>query len=500
MQLGRIETAEIVPPKIEEIELRKPRMAPPDSLKQIFEASPFERAGHSYGKSFRDVVRSLARDFSNPPDLVAFPRSEEDISRVMDWCGSSGYALMIYGGGSTVAAGVEPPAGNWPGCVSLDLRHLDKVLEIDSRSRAARIQGGIYGPALEAGLKESGLTLRHFPQSFEFSTLGGWIATRSGGHFATNRTHIEDFVESVRLITPAGALESRRLPASGAGPQMERLVAGSEGSLGVITEAWMRLQERPRYRAGTSIKFPDYGEAVAAVRDLAQSDLFPTNCRLLDPTEAMISGTAIGKDAILLVAFESADHSPEAAMKRALDICRAHGGKFPDDAASVRSEGDREGAAGNWRRTFLEGPYLRDGLACLGMVIETFETAVTWDKFEKFHGGILEAVRGALGKVCGKGIVSCRFTHAYPDGVAPYYTVIGPGRAGSQLSQWNEIKAAASEAILRFGGTITHHHSVGRDHRPWYDRERPELFAKALLAAKQAVDPKGILNPGVLVG
>ena len=499
-QLGKVELSDISPPQIGDIALRKPRVQPPKSLESICDGSPLERAGHSYGKSFRDVVRGLERDFSNPPDWVAFPRSENDLTAVLDWCGSQGIAAIPYGGGSSVTGGVEPPPEGWPGSVSIDLKHLDKVLEIDRASRAARIQGGIYGPALEAGLKDSGLTLRHFPQSFEFSTLGGWIATRSGGHFATLHTHIEDFVESLRVVTPSGTLATRRLPASGAGPSPERFFAGSEGSLGIITEAWMRLFERPKFRAGTSVKFADYAKAVAVVRELAQSDLYPTNCRLLDAAEAMISGTNFGKDAILLLAFESADHPPEASMKRALEICRAHEGKIPENAAEIRTEGDRSGAAGSWRRTFLEGPYLRDALVRLGMVIDTFETACTWDRFEAFHEGVKKAAQDALASVCGKGLISCRFTHVYPDGVAPYYTVLGLGRPKGRLAQWGEIKTAAAQAIHDLGGTITHHHAVGRDHQPWYEKERDPLFGAALRGAKKVLDPKGILNPGIVVG
>ncbi|MEW6268156.1 MAG: FAD-binding oxidoreductase [Thermodesulfobacteriota bacterium] len=490
------------PPRVEELALRAPRIVPPANLAAICSTDPEDRAGHSYGKSFRDVVRALAREYPNPTDVIARPRSEDELVAVLDWCSATGAAAIPYGGGSSVVGGVEPPAdGAHAAAVTVDLGALDRVLEIDRTSRAARIQAGVLGPALEDQLRPHGLTLRHFPQSFEVSSLGGWIATRSGGHFATLYTHIDDFVESLRVVTPAGLVETRRLPGSGAGPSPDRMFVGSEGILGVITEAWMRLQDRPRWRASASVTFGDFLAGAETVRAIAQSGLAPTNCRLLDAGEAMTSGAGAGDVAVLVLGFESADHRPDAWMARALDICRDHGGNVPPGAGETRDDerGAREGAVGAWRKAFLDGPYLRDVLAAMGMISETFETAITWERFPAFHAAVMDATQDAVRRVCGAGQVSCRFTHVYPDGPAPYYSVIAPGRRGSQLSQWAEIKAAASETLLRLGGTITHHHAVGRDHRPWYDRQRPDGFARALVAAKRALDPNGILNPGVLV-
>jgi alkyldihydroxyacetonephosphate synthase len=354
-------------------------------------------------------------------------------------------------------------------------------------SQAARIQAGATGPRLEEQLREHGLTLRHYPQSFEYSTLGGWIATRAGGHFATLGTHIDDFVESVRALTPRGIWESRRLPGSGAGPSPDRMLIGSEGILGVITEAWVRVRERPRFRASATATFGSLAVGAEAVRALAQSGLHPSNCRLLDPGEAALTGAAPEGRALLVLGFESADHPLDAWMARAAELCRDHGGEF--------SEGRRDSAADTWRDAFLQMPYLRDTLIAGGIFAETFETAITWDRFEDF----VEGVRSRALEALGEGRVTCRLTHVYPDGAAPYFTVLAPARRGDELAQWEEVKAAASEAILAAGGTITHHHAVGRDHRRWYDRQRPEPFAEALRAAKGAVDPAGMLNPGVLI-
>jgi alkyldihydroxyacetonephosphate synthase len=485
-----------------DLNLRAPRIKPPDALAAICSTRVHDRAEHSYGRSFSDIVRAFRRDYPNPFDLVAYPRNEEDIVRLLEWCTSARVAASPYGGGSSVVGGVEPPAGgDYRGAVSVDLSKLDKVLEVDRASRAARIQGGAMGPALEDQLRPHGLTLRHFPQSFEFSSLGGWIATRSGGHYATLYTHIDDFVESTRVVTPAGTLESRRLPGSGAGPSPDRMFIGSEGALGVITEAWMRLQDRPKFRAGASITFPDFITGAKAVRAISQTGLYPANCRLLDPGEAANAGANQGEAAVMVLAFESADHALEPWMKRALECCADFGGQIPQASAATRTdqEATHEGAAGAWRDAFLKAPYLRDSVVAMGMVSETFETAITWDRFEDFHTKLMQRAQEAVTRVCGQGTVTVRFTHAYPDGPAPYYTILAPGKPGSQLEQWAEIKQEVSDTLISLGGTITHHHAVGRDHRPWYDRQRPELFASAFRAAKRALDPQAVLNPGVLI-
>jgi alkyldihydroxyacetonephosphate synthase len=310
-------------------------------------------------------------------------------------------------------AGIEPPLGDRP-VVTIDLRNLDRVLEIDATSQAARIQGGVYGPVLENQLKPSGLTLRHFPQSFEFSSLGGWIATRGGGHYATLYTHIDEFVESLRVVTPAGVLESFRLPGSGAGPSPDRMFIGSEGILGIIVEAWMRLRPRPKFRAATSARFQDFYRAAEAVRAIAQAHLYPANCRLLDPGEAQVNGVGDGTVSIIVLNFESADRPMESMLARALEIVRAHGGEY-DDPANAKEGAQRQGASGQWRDSFLRMPYNREVLTPRGIITETFETSITWDRFPDFHAQIKAATEKAIQEITGRpGIVTCRFTHVYP--------------------------------------------------------------------------------------
>ncbi|MBS0559809.1 MAG: FAD-binding oxidoreductase [Proteobacteria bacterium] len=483
-------------PDLEAVALRAPRLMPPASLAAFCFAERYDRAAHAFGKSYQDTVWGMLNDYASAPDVVAYPRTEQEVAAVMDWAGDAGAMLVPFGGGSSVVGGVTALAARDRPLVTLDLREMGKVLEIDRASRAARIQGGAFGPALEAQLKPHALTLRHFPQSFEYSTLGGWIATRSGGHFASLYTHIDDFVESMRVVTPAGALETRRLPGSGAGPSPDRMFIGSEGILGVITEAWMRLQDRPTHRTDQVVLFKDLYAAARGLRAVSQAGLYPSNCRVLDPMEARNTGAGDGSAAILVLAFESADHKTEAWMARALECCADHGGTLETaDAASARA-----GAAAKWRQAFIRMPYAREKMVPRAIITDTFETAITWDRFEALHGAIVAATEAAIREVTGRaGQVTCRFTHVYPDGPAPYFTFHGMGRHGALLEQWNAIKRAASDALIAAGGTITHHHAVGREHRPWYDRQRPDLFAGALLAAKRSLDPKGVLNPGVLI-
>src|SRR5882724_4614471 len=326
-----------VVPRLEDLALRTPRVAPPASLATFCSSERYDRVAHAYGKSYPDYVRAMLGDYHSAPDVVAYPRNEAEISAVMDWTGGIGASLTPFGGGSSVCGGVEPRVDGlrYKAAVTLDLRNLGKVIEVDQISRAALIEGGAYGPSLENQLKPHGLTLRHFPQSFEYSTLGGWIATRSGGHFATGPTHIDELVESVRALTPSGPWESRRLPGSGAGPSPDRMLIGSEGILGVIVDAWVRVRERPTEKVSCGVAYDDFAAGAEAVREISQSGLNPSNCRLLDATESDTTSAGPPGKALLVLGFESAHFPVEEPMSLALDICRNHGG----DPGEMRRSG-----------------------------------------------------------------------------------------------------------------------------------------------------------------
>ena len=488
--------SDIPEPTLDSISLRVPRFALSKSLESICSSSKVDRISHCYGKSFRDIWRGANGIFGNPPDYIAFPKSEDDIIALYKFAESENVSIIPFGGGSSVAGGIEPTLDlSYAGVITVDMRFFNKILEIDKESRSARIQGGIFGPEIEKGLKPHGLTLRHFPQSFEFSTLGGWIATRSGGHFATLYTHIDEFVQSVRMVTPSGIMQSRRLPGSGAGPSEERLVSGSEGIFGIITEAWMRLQDIPTHKVTQTVNFKVWDEAVLACRLISQSGLNPANARLVDPLEAMSNGLGDGAHTVLILGFESAGRDMQCYMDQALNICKKCNGMWKvKDKSQVRDK-----SADEWKKSFLQAPYLRDQFVKMGCIMETFETAVTWDQFESFHRGIIQRANAAIKEICGAGYITCRFTHLYVDGPAPYYTIIAKGQTGNEIEQWDRIKQVVSEALIDLGGTITHHHSVGKDHRPFYKNQRSEIFAKAMRAVKSDLDPKWILNPDVLI-
>jgi alkyldihydroxyacetonephosphate synthase len=504
-----------------DVAVRAPRLKRPEAFGDLFTDDKHERVSRALGKAYRDIVRGFRGEFEHPPDLVAQPRDCSEVETVLSWAEAEGAAVVPFGGGTSVCGGVEARLGDRP-VVTMDLRRLDRLIEVDPTSLAARIEAGATGPRLEEQLKEHGLTMRCFPQSFEYATLGGWIATRAGGHFATKETHVDDLVESVRAVTPRGVWESRRLPGSGAGPSPDRLLLGSEGILGAITDAWVRVRPRPQWKAAATVRFASFGDACEAVREIVQAGLDPANCRLLEAAEAELTGAGDGGAHLLLLSFESAHHAVDGPLTIALQAAKDHNGladepkltepspstgrKLKEGLRNRPNDGEEGGAAESWRGAFLLAPYLRDTFVACGVLSETFETAITWDRLEEFHANVMETTRKAIAEVSGaptegRGapLVTCRFTHAYPDGVAPYFTVLAPAIRGGEVEQWDQVKAAVSEALIDGGGTITHHHAVGRDHRPWYDRQRPAPFAAALRAAKAELDPAGILNPGVLL-
>ena len=488
-------------PAIEDIALPPGRIEIPSRLSGFVRADREDRVTHTYGGHSTELLAALRGVFENPPDAVAHPCTEGELESALEWCDANRYAAIPYGGGTSVVWGVNvPPSAN--GAVTIDLDNLNAVLEVDDVSRAGRFQAGILGPDLEAALRPLGLTLRHFPQSFPWSTVGGWVATRSGGHYATNHTHIDDFVESTRMLAPAGWMETRRLPGSGAGPSPDRLVIGSEGTLGIISECWLRLQKRPRFRASAGVLFKDWHSGCEAVRAIVQAKLWPANLRILDPAEAGTKAGLDGKSALLIIGFESADIPQGMYLKSAVAIARDHGGLVEDDELAIDNgdgqAGRRGGSVGAWRDAFIGvNAGTTNGL---GLLSDTFETAITWDRWKEFDAVVRTRMKRVLDDVLGDGaFLSCRFTHVYPDGPAPYYTFNGAARLGAEAEQWRTIKDEAMAAVVDAGGTVTHHHAVGRMHRPAWDRQRPELFGEALKAVKRRLDPNGILNPGVLV-
>ncbi|MGQ0587737.1 MAG: FAD-binding oxidoreductase [Gammaproteobacteria bacterium] len=482
------------PPAPEAIQLPKPRLAPPPVLDGCVSTGHGARLLHARGRSFRDLAGLRATRLEDVPDAVATPRSQPELERVLQWAQAGDFAVIPYGGGSSVVGGVNAEGlEEFDGVLTLSLRGMNRVLEVDARSRTVHAEAGILGPELEDALKPHGMAVRHFPQSHFHSTLGGWVATRGAGHFSTGLAKIEDRVQALGVTLPDGRrAETRRLPASSIGPDPNRLWCGSEGALGVITDVHLRCVALPTQRASAGVRFKTFEQALEAARALLHAGIQPTQLRILDPYEHMLSRAFSGKaatGALMVLAFESSGAPLSETFAAAQAICRQHGGEL--------KEKDAEEGVGDWRNTFFRQPYIRDALLDYGIISDTFETAVPWSAVPGFYHAVREATLKAVTKACGAGAVSTRSTHSYGDGLCLYFAFFGAGRHGSLVDQWWEIKAAASEAVVANGGTLSHHHAMGRDHKRWAKAEIPAPFRAAIRAAKRELDPHGILNPGL---
>ena len=488
---------------LEEVELRAARLKAPGALGDLFTDDRYERVAHALGKAYRDVVRGFRGEFPNPPDLVAFPKDESEIEAVLSWSEAEGAAVVPFGGGTSVVGGVEARVGDRP-VVCIDLRRLDRVLEVDPVSMAARIQAGATGPGLEEQLREHGLTLRHFPQSFEYSTLGGWIATRAGGHFATLYTHIDDLVESVRAITPRGTWESRRLPGSGAGPSPDRMLIGSEGILGVDRRGLGAGPPAPRVQVLVRSRVRRFRRRGAGrPRDLPVG---PVSLQL-PPARRAGGGddrSRVGGEEPAGPRLRVRPPPGRSRMDLALEMAREHGGAPGEVAPGPRQVGADIGPSTVGRGTpsapgaapFSWRPTCATHLSPVGCsprrsrrrspgIASRSSTRRRWPRCgRRWPRSATRRPRGRARR--GSAAASPTSTPTAP---APYFTVLAPAVRGGEVEQWDEIKAAAAEAVIEGGGTITHHHAVGRDHRPWYDRQRPAPFAAALRAAKAELDP-----------
>lgn len=482
------------PPRPADIALPVPRLAVPAVMQDFLDTRHDTRLLHARGRSFRDLASLRGPALRDVPDAVATPRTEAELLQVLEWAHALGVALIPYGGGSSVVGGVNAEGmAEFPGVITLSLRGLNRVLDVDVRSRTVHAQAGILGPDLEDALKPHGLAVRHFPQSYFHSTLGGWAATRGAGHFSTGLAKIEDRVQALRVVLPDGRVaETRRLPASSVGPDPNRLWLGSEGTLGVITDVHLRCVALPTQRLGAGVRFKTFEAALEAARQMLQAGIQPTQLRILDPYEHLLSRAFTGKaasGALMVLAFESSGAPIDALFAAAQDLCRAQGGEVQPQAA--------DDGVGDWKNTFFRQPYLRDALMDYGILSDTFETAVPWSAVPGFYHAVRKATLEAVTRVCGGGAVSCRSTHSYTDGLCLYFAFFGPGRHGSLVEQWREIKRAASEAVAAHGGTQSHHHAMGRDHRDFARAEIPAPFRAAVRAAKRELDPRGLLNPGL---
>jgi alkyldihydroxyacetonephosphate synthase len=459
------------------------------------------RVLHAAGKGYPDLVRLRAGAAEQAPDAVVWPRSHAEVRAVLELCAREGVAVVPFGGGTSVVGGVEPWRGDFGAVVALDLGRLDALVAVDDVSLTATVEPGLRGPELEALLGARGLTLGHFPQSFEHISLGGAVATRSAGQASTGYGRIDEMVVGVRLAAPAAELELAPMPASAAGPDLRELVVGSEGVLGVITQATLRVHRRAAEARYEGWMLPSFEQGAQALRELAQEGAAPDVARLSDEAETEMSMALAGSGSWV-----------QALARGYLRVRGVAGGClaiFGWEDEPVRLRERRSAATGvlgrhgavalgqspgrAWARGRFHAPYLRDDLLGRGVMVETLETATTWANLLTLH----RAVRAALERHAP--LVGCHVSHLYPTGASLYFTFLARQHAGEEIEQWRAAKRAAGDAIVATGGTITHHHAVGRDHAAWLEREIGAGGVALLRAAKAQLDPAGIMNPGKLL-
>jgi alkyldihydroxyacetonephosphate synthase len=466
-----------------------------------------ERVRHAAGKGYPDLVRLRAGAPEGAPDAVVYPAGHDQLRALLELCAHSSLAVVPFGGGTSVVGGVAPLRGEHSGVLALDMSRMARVLELDGESSTVTVQAGIRAPALERYLGARGLTLGHFPQSFEYVSLGGCAATRSAGQSSSGYGAIEKMVLGLRFAAPATDIELPAMPASAAGPGLRQLLVGSEGTLGVISELALRVRPAPRERIYEGLFFEDFAAGRQALRTLAREHALPDVVRLSDEQETRMSlvlagaGGAKGRlgraylrargyreGCLAVFGFEGASEELAYRRWRALALARGCGG-----LAVGRSPGEA------WLKGRFAGPYLRDELLTHGVMVETLETAAQWSSLPRLHRSVGEAIAGAL-RACGTpGLVMCHISHVYETGASLYFTLIARQREGDEIEQWRAVKQAAGEAIVAGGGTITHHHAVGRDHARWMPAEVGSGGVAALRALKSELDPAGIMNPGKLL-
>ena len=470
----------------------------------------YDRLTHSHGRSYLDLLALRRGIIRNPPDAVVFPRNEKEVAKLLSFARANRISVVPFAGGSSVVGGVEPlRRRGFKGAITIDLRRMNRIVEVDAVSLTATIEAGISGPDLEDALNRKGFSLSHFPQSFQFSVLGGWIATRSAGQVSTKYGKIEDMVESLTLISPNGRLETKAVPASASGPELKQLVIGSEGTLGVITKAKLRIHRVPEVRRYEGLMFKSFRDGINAIRETMQSGLIPAMMRLSDPDETTVSlvlssqggmeklglwmlerlGYVPSQECVMVLGVEGDPAAVKAERQVAVRACKRNG------AFAIG-----KGVGSTWLSERFELPYLRDVLLDHCILVDTLETATTWDKLEALHGELKKSIEEAIAETGVTGLAFAHVSHAYSDGASIYYTLVAPQFKGKEAQQWLRIKKAATDCIMRNGGTLSHHHGIGKDHAPWIKQELGENGLALLRAVKQQLDPEGIMNPGKLLG
>jgi alkyldihydroxyacetonephosphate synthase len=518
----KLDTERFSDPSLDQIDLPGPRIKSGilEELREIcgqdnVSTGKFDRVSHSMGKSYRDLLRFRLRRIQRPVDVVVWAREENELVKILRLAEKQKLAVIPFGGGSSVTGGVEPMAEDKKGVISLDLARMNRVLRVDPTSHTAVIQAGALGPEIEEQLNEQGFTLGHFPESFDHSALGGWIATRASGRQSTGYGDIEDMVLALRMVTPRGVVDTRKVPSTAAGPSILQLCMGSEGFLGIITEATMRIRPVPDVLDYRGLIFRNFAAGVSAVREMMQRGMIPTCIRLSDRTETALAqafrsttgpkwkrkgeglalkvlatrGYSFDDGAFMVLGLEGERDDVEDMRVELLRLCRKMGG-FHLGTSPGRQ----------WYRSRHDTAYFREQLINWGVMVDTLETATTWDNLLHLYGEVRSAISTTLEEDASTSMVACHLSHAYPEGASLYYTFFAPmAGEGEEEAQWEKAKRAASEAIMEYGGTISHHHGIGYEHAPWMRQEVGDISLKAIEAVKEVMDPADIMNPGKLI-
>ena len=506
-RVGQAEPAS--PLAFEDVKLKRRRSVPESVLESAGpDAASTDREArilHAAGRSYQDLMRLRSGELGEAPDAVITPAAAAGVEAVLAACAKEGVAVVPFGGGTSVVGGVDAVRGEHRAVISLDLRRLCRV-RVDRVSLTATLGPGLRGPQAEAALRAHGMTLGHFPQSFEYATIGGFAATRSAGQASSGYGRFDEVVTSLRMACPAGELATLESPHTAAGPALREVALGSEGTLGVITDVRARVRVAPEATRYEAWMAPGFAEGSEIVRELAQSGTLPDVVRLSDEEETRVSLASAGGGAghgalkaylglrgrsdgcILIAGWEGESHALERRRAQAVTTLRRGG---------AIALGSRGGEA--WLRGRYEGPYQRDALLDLGYLVETLETSHSWARLPDLYEAVGNALRSAMEGQGSPGIAWCHISHAYRDGASLYFTFVAPRRPGAEIEQWRAVKEAACDAIVGAGGTITHHHAVGRDHAPYMTAEVGETGIAALRALKDALDPAGIMNPGKLL-
>lgn len=496
-----VTASEIPAPDIDEVQVRPSTLQDVhrDALAEFVGADHVRTDDHGRllyagGKSTLDLLRRK-QTHQDAPDAVLLPGTEDEIATVLRYCTQHGIAVIPFGGGTSVVGGLDPLRGDFPAVITLDLRRLDALHSLDETSMQAELGAGVTGPDAERLLGEHGFSLGHFPQSFRFATIGGYAATRSSGQDSAGYGRFNDMIRGLTVVTPVGVLDLGRAPETAAGPDLRELFSGSEGVFGVITRVRLRVHPVPETTRYEAWSFPDFATGAAALRAVTQIGTGPTVLRLSDEAETGVNLATIGNigeqsitgGCLALSVFKGSAAHTESRHAETRAVLEAQGGTSLGEAP-----------ARAWEHGRFDAPYLRDSLLAAGALCETLETATTWSNLATLKTAVTEALTNSLAESGTPALVMCHISHVYPTGASLYFTVVA-GQRGNVAEQWLAAKVAASDAISRTGGTITHHHAVGADHRPWMGAEIGELGVKVLQAVKHAVDPAGILNPGKLI-